>query len=187
MNTNKMVKFIAFSPLIEHIIKDVVDNNKYNNVTKQVDFDIDWTNFDRMMFDNYDRFEYCVYNYKGILMDDYPLKTQPLETYLNNKPEKYKITSLSVLNTVGWNKDARCRGIAMEDDLYDYKYEDYNDLFEIKNTNITLLDIANAVFEVKSGKNDDNYELFIGACCKFNILKDKEVKLSIALDFDHGS
>jgi hypothetical protein len=147
-----------------------------------------------MMFDNYDRVEHCLYNYKGILMDDYPLKTQPLETYMHNKSEKYNITSLSVLNICGWNKDARCRGIAMEDDdLYHYHYknqigyEDYNDLFEIINTNITLLDIANAVFEVKSGKNDDNYELFIGACCKFNILKDKEVKLSIALDFDHGS
>jgi len=29
-----MVKFIAFSPLIDHIIRDVVDNKKYDSYMK---------------------------------------------------------------------------------------------------------------------------------------------------------
>ncbi len=190
-----MVKFIAFSPLIDHIIRDVVEGKKYDEVTKKVDFDIDWKEFDRMMFDSYDRFEFELYDYKGILMDDYPTKTQPLETYLkyNIEMEKYKITSLSVYNTIGWNRDPRCRDIAMEDDSYHhyYKnqigYEDYNDYIEIKDKEITLLDIANAVFEVKSGKKDHYYENFTGCCCEIKIIKDKEVKLNIALNFEHGS
>lgn len=193
-----MVQYIHIEPLIKCIVRTGYKN--YKGPNKNINYEIKWD-------DNY-QFEMCngsirehpYDNYNdGFLAKSYPKKDDPLVVYYDDK-DFVKITNLEIYNISGWNPDPRARGGSLTGKEETPKtakkkswYANYSETYRIKKDYITIDDIAKGVFAVKSGKTDDNYELFTHAWCKitnnnrYSFNKPLEIELSIDLKFDHGS
>lgn len=184
-----MPKYIDLTAAIKTAIESVIKNNGYKGCDTQVEFEIDWEN-------EYQKNCLCASSndrlnddeYPGLLskQNNYPLKSDKLLTIIPYDFNNYhNITKLVIYNYNGWNKDDRSRGKKEEDQhiIHPEWYENYDDTYKIiKEEGISFNDIINGVFAVKSGKLDDNYELFTRAYCRVN-----QYELYITLEFDHGS
>lgn len=210
-----MPKYICLSSVIDRIIISSTKDKTYKGPNIQVEYDIDWEN--TYQITQHRKSEYIEKNPfdeygNGFLtnQDKYPLNDEPLilnyEYYRDNF---VKITDLKIYNTEGWDTNYRCRDgydhnnkyFIQDEKEYALKskninkkwYLNYSDSYSISKENITLNDIANGVFAVKSGKLDHYYENFTTAYCKVetksykNNLKENEVCLDIILNFEHGS
>jgi len=191
-----MPKFICITAAIECIIKSAIKNKGYKGQNIQIEYQIDWDDeYQHSVLFKTSTKKYNDDYYIGFIINanNYPLNNDILLIYHEGK--YIKISELEIYNTSGWNKDPRTRG------NYDYYlddrddtniinkewYRNYSDIYKIiRKEGITMNDIANGVFSVKSGKDDNNYELFTNAECK---IKDNSgsIQLNIFMDFDHGS
>jgi hypothetical protein len=116
-----------------------------------------------------------------------------------NKVVLPNIAGLIIKNTTGFNTDKRCtREDKFSNRIMKKMYTDTYSLF--KKSGITMYDLINGVWEVKSSKVDTNYEMF-GTCYDIKILENysensnsdssdddsEENILYISVEFDHGS
>lgn len=190
-----MPQYIDLSALIRSIIESTLSNNGYTNPKIDVKFNIEWHGkYQLYMFNSYIR-TLESNEYHEILVPNYLDINEPIQIYMDPYRITYKttkVTKLTLYNLNGWNKDQRCRRIhhtdpETEPEIINQEwYGNYTNVVRIKKE-ITLQDIANAVFEVKSGKLDNFYEAFMRATCELKEITDNEVELCIDLMFDHGS
>jgi hypothetical protein len=179
-----MPKYIILGVIIENIINSALNKGGYKGPKKQVEYDIDWDDSyqELCLHESFIKEEVSYGEYYGVLINTntYPLKDEKL---IIRDGDLYKIViKLIIDNSNGWNTDERARGDNPE------WYDNYDDKYEIiKEDGISLNDIANGVFSVKSGKLDNNYELFMRAYCSMKEYKKRELELNITLKFDHGS
>jgi hypothetical protein len=172
------MRHLFLAPVIRNAINDVVDKNGYDRNTHSTTYTLPfdyWTT-------QYAITSYCWKHHldQGLLVDEYPSITDLLHVYVDDIKVPKRITALYIDNVSGWNNDTRSTG---KEDKKDYK-----DYYRVsKQHGITLHDIIDGVFSVKSGKCDDNYELF--ANVKTNVERNVKgnLELNLVLEFDHGS
>ena len=191
-----MPQYIHLGSMINTIIESTLSNDGYVGPEIPVKYNIDWHGkYQLWIFNHRYREIEEDKKYHGIMVPNYLSPNEPILLYTDPYRITYKtskVTRLIVHNLRGWNDDPRCRGTHYDDPGFDPEiikkewYDNYTDIVKIEKE-ITLDDIANSIFTVKSGKLDDTYEMFIRANCKYTNITDTEIELYINLEFDHGS
>lgn len=126
----------------------------------------------------YDEFKYSTTTFidafSNLLVDDDELAD------LNNRILP-NVTHLVMKNPQGFNYDQRC---TKYDVFSTYIMgERYSNTYSVyKDSGITIYDLINSMWAVKSSKVDTNYEMYCG--CKIKIVG---CVLRVELKFDHGS
>lgn len=170
-----MPRYIHLHALIDNIINNVVYNLSYKGPSKVPDYSIDWDidyqwSLFRVLSENNISVQQQNIDH-GFIVDEYLNKDTPIAIH-RSKDTKVLIKRFTVKNVTGWNKDPRVRCWHLDDEEEDGGddiswYTDYSDTFEVNNKNgITLDNIVQGVFEVKSGKYDNMYEFLTMATCE---------------------
>lgn len=121
-------------------------------------------------------------NYEGDYLDMPTLERNMILTVKVGE-EMVTVKKLFVKNTEGWNPDPRCSNIQCDDFIEQPAWWTGTYSFE-RDSGITMCDLVESIFHIKTNPKDTNYELFTNA----HIRKlTKEGELHIDLEFDHGS
>lgn len=195
-------QFIDIKALVECIITSAIEINGYNGPDKQVKYEVDWDkDYQINIFEKSSNNDYDNDYDNGFITYNYPKNDEPLIVLYKESglsKDFKKLTNLQIDNLSGWNRDPRVRSSTISDDDSDEEdwhkvkrdknwFKNYSDTYNITKNEITLNDITNGVFSVKSGKLDNNYELFTNAWCNTIKNSDGNATLDITLKFDHGS
>lgn len=183
---------VFLKPMLSRIIDYVTNNNGYTGPGNSIKymFEID----ERYVWETYDygnRIDASDGNARCVMFHGMPRPSEPLRVYMFEFDHTvYFVKKLSVYNLTSWNKDDRCRGkhpsIPNSDTIHPEWYAGYSDIFEKEKEEITLDDLVEGLYAVKSGKLDCYYELLKDARCRLDKANDNHVHMSVFLRFGHG-